>query len=131
MKLSEKVNYILEYHDVEGLEWIGVEVAKLEAAMLDALTECWDTPAAERILRDALFKGKWDCKHCGIEMGASAVHKEFCLWAQAARLETQQARLLAVAVAAKGAVYHMQMCGDESDAQRNLLEALAAVEDLL
>ena len=48
-----------------------------------------------------------------------------------AELETQQARLLAVAVAAKGAVYHMQMCGDESDAQRNLLEALAAVEDLL
>jgi predicted methyltransferase len=40
-------------------------------------------------------------------------------------------RLLAVARAAKGAVYRMQMCGDESDAQRNLLEALAAVEDLL
>ena len=39
--------------------------------------------------------------------------------------------LLRVARAAKGAVYHMQMCGDESDAQRNLLEALKEVEGLL
>ena len=39
--------------------------------------------------------------------------------------------LLRVARAAKGAVYHMQMCGDESDAQRNLLEALKEVEHLL
>ena len=39
--------------------------------------------------------------------------------------------LLRVARAAKGAVCHMQMCGDESDAQRNLLEALKEVEHLL
>lgn len=38
-------------------------------------------------------KGRWDCKHCGIEMRASAVHKEFCLWAYATQLEAKNKTL--------------------------------------
>ena len=54
---------------------------------------------------------------------------ERIVWVSLAEEDLQS--LLRVARAAKGAVYHMQMCGDESDAQRNLLEALKEVEHLL
>ena len=38
-------------------------------------------------------KGRWDCKHCGVEMGASTIHKEFCLWAYATQLEAENEAL--------------------------------------
>ena len=50
-------------------------------------------------------------------------------WLQ--KIGGEVAKLERVARAAKGAVRHMQMCGDESDAQRNLLKALREVEHLL
>jgi len=70
MKLSDAIEaiedasspeYFKSVDAIENTDWEDVsftfyeENEALKLAIKDALHECWDTPAAERILRDALL----------------------------------------------------------------------------
>ena len=45
------------YRKIAHLDWreLSLEYERLTLALEEALPECWDTPAAEAIVREALF----------------------------------------------------------------------------